>query len=117
MEAFSCDHVVEDLFELTLNDIRGPLKLDQSEYVTLQRVARERIQQIPRLIEVFRTGRANELAVSWTGNESGVISKTYGANIWYHVILHNARTCCLKRSALLHHAGTYSSPARALQTL
>ena len=115
MEAFSCDHIVEDLFELALNDIRGALKLDRSECVTLRRVARERIQQIPRLIKVFRTGRANELEVSWTGNESGIISKKYGANIRYHVILHKVSTCWSKRGELLHQAGTYTSPGGGLQ--
>jgi hypothetical protein len=117
MEAFSCDHVVEDLFELTLNDIRGPLKLDHSESVILRRVARERIQQIPRLIKVFRTGRANELEVSWTGNESGIISKKYGANIRYHVTLHKRSTCWSKNGELLHQASTYTSLGGALQIL
>jgi hypothetical protein len=78
-ETFSCDHVVEDLFELALNDIRSPLGLDQSESVIL-RVVRERIRQMPRLIQVFRTGRANELEFNWTGNESGIVSKKYGAS-------------------------------------
>jgi hypothetical protein len=117
MEAFSCDHVVEDLFELALNDIRGPLKLDRSESVKLRRLARERIQQIPRLIKVFRTGRANELEVSWTGNESGIISKKCGANIRYHVTLHKMSTCWSKKGELLHRTGTYSSPGGALQIL
>lgn len=105
MEAFSCDHVVEDLFELALNDIRGQLKLTPSESVTLRRVARERIQQIPRLINVSRTGQANELEVSWTGNECGIISKKYGTNIRYHVTLHKVSTCWPKKDELLHQAG------------
>jgi len=114
-EAFSCDHVVEDLFELAINEIRGPLNLDQSESVTLRRVARERIRQIPRLIKVLRTCRANDLEVSWSGNESVIISKKYGANILYHVILHKMSTCWPKKGELLHQAGTYPFPGGALQ--
>lgn len=105
MESFYCDHVVEDLFELALNDIRSPLELDQSEYVTLRRIARERIQQTPQLVHVFKTGRANELGVSWTGNESEIISKKYGANIQYHVTLHRMSTCRSKKGELLHQLG------------
>ena len=107
MEAFSCDHVVEDLFELVLNNIRRPLKLDQSESVTLRRIARERIRQIPRLTKVSRTGRPNELEVSY---ESMIISKKYGANILYHVTLHKKKTCWSKKGELLHQAGTYTFP-------
>jgi hypothetical protein len=116
-EAFLCDHVVEDLFELALNDIRGPLELDQSECVLLRRVARERIRQMPRLIKVSRTGLANELEVSWTGNESGIVSKKYGGDIWYHVTLHKMSTCRLKKGELLHQAGAYTSLGGGLRIL
>jgi hypothetical protein len=115
MQAFFCDHVVEDLFELALNDTRGSLELDQAKCVRLRRVARERIRQMPRLIKVSRTVNANELEVSWTGNESGMVSKMYGADIRYYIILHRMNTCSSKKGALLHQAGTYPSPEVALQ--
>jgi hypothetical protein len=105
MEAFLCDHVVEDLFELALDNIRGPLDLGQAECVAIRRVARERIRQMPRLIKVSQTGLANELEVSWIGNESGIVSKTYGADIQYHVTLHKMSTCGSKRNQLLYHIG------------
>jgi len=105
MEAFLCDHVVEDLFELALDDIRGPLDLDHAECVVIRRVARERIRQMPRLIKVSTTGLDNELEVSWIGNESGIVSLKYGADIRYHVTLHKVSTCGLKKDELLHRVG------------
>ena len=115
MEAFFCDHVVEDLCQLVLDHIRSPLNLHHQESLKLRRVVRERVQQIPRLINFFRTDRANELGVTWTGNESGCISKKYSANMQYHVILHSMSTCWSKEGELLHQAGTYISSAGALQ--
>jgi len=108
--AFSCDHVVEDLFELTLNQVREPLELSQSECVILRRTARERIRQMPRQIKVSSTGRAHELEVCWTGNESGIVFKNYGVHIHYHVSLHKTSTCASKNEELLYQGGMSCSP-------
>jgi hypothetical protein len=105
---FLCDHIAEDLIELTLNDIQGPLQLPPTRCMELRRKARERIQQTPRLIKVSRTNHPNELEVSWIGNESGLISQTYGSSIQYHVMLHRMSTCRSKKNNLLHKIGMFS---------
>jgi hypothetical protein len=104
-EAFFCDHIAEDLFELALDDIRGALELDLAECAILRRVARERIRQMPRLVKVSKTRLANELEVSWIGNESGIVSEKYGANIRYHVTLHKMSSCKQKKAELLRQVG------------
>lgn len=103
--AFLCDHIAEDLVELALNDIQRPLQLAQPRCFEIRREARERIQQTPRLTNVSQTNQPNELEVSWTSNESGLISKAYGANIRYHVTLHRVETCWSRRDNLLHKTG------------
>ena len=43
-EAFFYDYIIEDLFELALDDIRGALELDLAECAILRRVACECIR-------------------------------------------------------------------------
>ncbi|KAF2180943.1 hypothetical protein K469DRAFT_671927 [Zopfia rhizophila CBS 207.26] len=108
--AFYCDHVVEDLFELALNTIRGVLKLSQQDCMTLRRAARKLVQQMPRLVRISQNAAPMELEVSWTGNEGGLVSKTCAASINYNVILHKKSTCWpLFSDILLHLHGTYVS--------
>ena len=108
-EPFSCDHVVEELFELAINQVGPQLELDQNECRDVQRQARTRIRQTPRLIKLRPTSQANELEVSWTGNESGIVSQQYAADIMFHVTLHTTRTCELRRHELFRRAGKYLS--------
>jgi hypothetical protein len=109
MEDFSCDHVVEDLFELIIHDIQEQLKWDHSRVTTIRRVARERIRQIPRRIQVSRTCNAGELEVSWVGNESEIIARNYAGDIFCNVKLHKLSSCQRKYEDLLQQGGMYSS--------
>ena len=81
--------------------MRSTLQLDQGHCLRLRQIARERTRRMPRLIKISRTGSEKELEVSWTGNESAIVSKKYGGDIRYHVTLHKMATCSSKESELL----------------
>lgn len=108
MDEFSCDHVVEDVFELIINDIRLHGMLDPAEANAIRRVARERIRQTPRRIKVSKTLQVGELEVSWMGNESGIIADNYGVDMLYDVTLHKASSCRQRSEELIHQDGMYS---------
>ncbi|KAH8881903.1 hypothetical protein GQ53DRAFT_734671 [Thozetella sp. PMI_491] len=102
---FSCDHVVEELFELIVQDLVKALKLDYAEGIAIRRHARERIPQMPRAIEISKAAEGGALVVSWRGNECGVLADTYGADILYDVTLHKWRTCFHKHGDLVQRVG------------
>ncbi|KAK2751820.1 hypothetical protein FQN55_009263 [Onygenales sp. PD_40] len=89
---FTCDHIVQKLFEQTLDEIFDGLKLAAREskklHQSLRRESRRLLQQMPRMVEVFSTGSAGELGVSWMSGESDAVCKLYGDKIMYHVTLH-----------------------------
>jgi hypothetical protein len=101
-DLFFCDHIVEDLFELTLAAVSGALSLPQMRSWILRRTARQLMQRMPRMVRVSRTTIPNQLKVTWTGNESSSISKTYAKNIRYVIILHKMSTCQSKRWTFLN---------------
>jgi hypothetical protein len=104
---FYCDHTAEDLFELTVNEVKGVLNLTSVETTALRRDARERIRQTPRRLQVSKTSQRGELAVTWKGNESGTIAEHYGSVIQYDVALHKASSCKTRGEDLLHCSGMY----------
>ncbi|KIX03818.1 uncharacterized protein Z518_07371 [Rhinocladiella mackenziei CBS 650.93] len=114
--AFFCDHVAEELFELAIDGIRPHLGLDRNECVEIVRQARACIRQMPRLIRVSPTSQSNELEVSWTGNESGIISAKYAADILYNVTLHTMSTCDSRSHELLHRNGKYIPQKQLCET-
>lgn len=90
---FSCDHVVEDLIYLAVNEIRAPLKLEYYEVTAILRAARERVRQTPRGIRTFGTPKLDGLEVRWIGNEGGVVAEMYAPGILYDVTLHKESSC------------------------
>lgn len=104
---FSCDHIVEDLFELVMNDVRRALKFSHAEASTIRGFVRERIPQMPRGIKVIAPNEAGVLEVTWKGNESGVIAENYGREIEYHVTLHKMSSCATKKSDLIQLYGKW----------
>lgn len=105
-DEFLCDHVSEDLLELVVYEVRGSLKLTPADSATLRQKARSCIRSMPRRVTVKATSRADELEVCWVGNESGIVSETYGADIQYLVVLHRSSTCEERKDQLLHGTGT-----------
>lgn len=101
-DLFSCDHIVEDLFELIVGAVRDALSLPPMRSLILRRTARQVVHRMPRMVRVSRTTAPNQLKVTWTGNESSSISKTYAENIRYVIILHKMSTCGSKLQTLLN---------------
>ncbi|KAH8658185.1 hypothetical protein BX600DRAFT_514696 [Xylariales sp. PMI_506] len=100
-DQFSCDHIVEDLIELCLKDIRRPLRLSHTKCASIRRVVRDCIPQMPRGIKISSTS-AKELVVTWRGNESGVVAENYKADILYYVILHKMSSCQKRFDERIH---------------
>lgn len=95
-EAFFCDHLVEELFEsFVAMNIRG-------SSAKMGRTMREKLQLMPRLVQVTPTESPNELEVRWIGNEGGLMSALYSHSIRYFVILHRVTSCQSRSNDLLH---------------
>lgn len=105
-DEFLCDHVAEDLLELVIDEVRGALKITPADSATLRQKARSCIRSIPRRVTVKATASADELEVCWIGNESGIVSEKYGADIQYLVALHRSSTCEARKDQLLHGEST-----------
>ena len=104
---FFCDHVFQDLFELVVNELSGPLGLSQDECISIRRTARECVQKMPRRVSVSKTGRVGELEVRWTRNDNALIAQKYSANVHYQVILHKKSTCERKAELLSFDFGQF----------
>ncbi|EXJ87166.1 hypothetical protein A1O3_04125 [Capronia epimyces CBS 606.96] len=93
---FICDHVVLDLLEIALEEIRGPLGMSQGECVALRSKADKRVRQMPRLVNISASDAGDELCVSWVDSENTVLSEMFNADIMYQVELHSMTTCSEK---------------------
>lgn len=110
---FFCEHVVDDLLELALDEIRGKRELDLGVCKILRRKARTRLRQMPRLIQVCATEIESELEVTWVGNESKIFAEKYGGSISYLVSLHKMSTCSTRKENLLSVGGRYLLSTRS----
>jgi hypothetical protein len=104
MKDFSCDHIVEDLIELIVNEIRSNGKLNHLEATNIRKLARQRIRQMPRRVRIS-TGKPCELMVSWVGNESSLVATNYASDILYNITLHKHSSCQNKWEELIDHQG------------
>lgn len=102
VQGFSCDHVVEDLFELVVHEVGAALEIHPAESKAIRQLARERIRQTPRRVNISQTPNDCELRVTWIGNESGIIAEDHASKILYVVDLHKVSTCGGKQEELLH---------------
>lgn len=114
---FCCDHVIEELYELAVQEITQTLTLSHVEAMEFARSmrlkVREKLQQMPRMISMKYDG-SRKLVVSWTNGENDLIREalgnTFGA---YCVTLHRDQTCSQQRSKYLyksHQKGIYINP-------
>ena len=109
LDEFLCDHVVEDLLELIINEVRGSLSMTPAECRTFRHESRLCMRSMPRRVTVKATTKASELEIRWVGNESGIVSETYGADIQYLVALHKSRTCEAEKDRLVNRWGKWFS--------
>ncbi|KAI1608580.1 hypothetical protein EDD36DRAFT_469459 [Exophiala viscosa] len=102
---FFCDHIIQDLLRLALDELSGPLGLHPSSCSGLRNTAAMKLQRLPRHIQLSAPDSGLGIVVTWAVTHSGLFSEKYGGNFTYHVILHNMSTCALKRSDLLNNIG------------
>ena len=101
-DAFFCDHVVQNLLEIALDEVRGPLDILADKAITFRRTAAECHGQMPRVIKISAPDSGNTLMVSWVGNESGYFTENYGATILYRVTLHSTTSCRSRLESVLN---------------
>jgi hypothetical protein len=63
-ETFYCDHILHDLLEAAVGEIRGPLGLSQGEYALLRKKAARCLRQMPRCVKLSTVELGNALKVS-----------------------------------------------------
>ncbi len=105
---FSCDHVVEDLLNLVLDEVHRHIEGEALEVSKIRGTARQLIHQTPRGIRVCQTQKAGELKVTWIGNESESIVRQYSDGIFYNAVLHKVSSCGSQRLELLQFVGEYT---------
>jgi hypothetical protein len=97
---FCCDHVIEELYELAVQEIIGTFTLDHGEAMKFARSirlkVREKLQQMPRMISI-KKDEPRKLVVSWTNGENDLIREALGDIGTYCVTLHRDRTCSQKK--------------------
>ncbi|KAH7377556.1 hypothetical protein BKA64DRAFT_254172 [Cadophora sp. MPI-SDFR-AT-0126] len=102
---FSCDHIVRDLYELVLGELKrhgnvGSEKLSESNRSLHQRLC-ESFRQMPIMVE-SKAGTVSEtIAVSWTDLDGDVLARLYGLDPKFRVTLHRESTCSSKRNDLI----------------
>ncbi|KIW19323.1 hypothetical protein PV08_03617 [Exophiala spinifera] len=115
-DIFLCDHAVNDLIEMFLRELHGPLKLDHEEYQAIRSRSATKLQEMPRDVHVSSTRNRDELLVSWAGAQSRAFLDKYGEFVNYSVTLHKMSTCETKKDALLYTGGAgQDSPAGTTQ--
>lgn len=101
---FCCDHVIEELYELAVQEILETSTSNHAEAMKFARSmrlkVREKLQQMPRMISI-KTDGPRKLVVSWTNGENDLIREALGNIGTYYVILHRDQTCSQKRSEYL----------------
>jgi hypothetical protein len=104
-DSFFCNHVVNDLYELVLAELRHGRYRDHNNstqsYGSLRLRVSENLHQMPRMVEAWQGDRAGEIEVSWTDLQGGLVAKFDGLNADFQVILHCQSTCSDKRAELV----------------
>jgi hypothetical protein len=115
VESFSCNHVVTHLYDLLLTELKkgsGRRVDSKSQSLTrpedsLRVTVRENLDQMPRLVKVS-TAEPGELKVTWTDLDGDRVSRLYGLEPQFGVVLHLQSTCSEKRHELLRCDGKLS---------
>lgn len=102
-ETHVCNHIVEELYSLALMEI-FPAKFGSNvnhdqEIQKLRHRARFMLDQTPRMVEITRTENARGLMVTWTDEESRLISEKCEPE--FHVILHDGAECSASRNDII----------------
>ncbi|CZT07834.1 uncharacterized protein RCO7_10885 [Rhynchosporium graminicola] len=104
-EHFSCDHIVTDLYEMVLEELkRFPESssggISESDNFLYQRVC-ECLRQMPLMITSQADPFSHMIRVSWSDLEGDVLSRLHGLDPKCRVTLHQESTCASRRGDLL----------------
>lgn len=102
---FSCDHIVEDLYQLVCNELPKAIAPSDSS----RRVTQGRLRQTPRGV-VAQALSTNDVVVRWTGNESGIVARQYASSMIYTVTLHKMGTCADSSKMLVDSSSEFLAP-------
>lgn len=107
-ETLFCDHIIEEIYAMALSDVMKDVDLRQNHAILvkrfLQNEVHDKLQQIPRGVNVNPTDNGGELEVLWLSNESPLVSKLL-LDTKVHITLHRENTCFRERSNVLHGQG------------
>ena len=92
---FSCQHLIHSFLDEVLETTGNTMMEDDFFETRDSQVveALEKFSQMPYLIKLNHTTRAGELEVSWTDNQSKVLSKYLGLNCMFLVDSHTSSSC------------------------
>ena len=102
---FYCDHIVECLLDLILEELRPLLQETEIWFRVARSRARNLIGRIPRGIQLSNGTAPNSLVVSWTSTQRWCIAKQFGHNIRYDVLLHSMNSCESRNVDLVYQGG------------
>ncbi|KAF4630320.1 hypothetical protein G7Y89_g7816 [Cudoniella acicularis] len=98
---FSCDHVIEELFDLILLEIERKSEGSSVALGEMSGRVRENLRQMPRMISTKKGDLPGDLIVSWISPESHMAYLLHAVELKYRVTLHRERTCSDRKSDLL----------------
>jgi hypothetical protein len=105
IDRFSCGHIIKNLYDLILVELsKGSSTQENRSSDTaehLRQMVREKIDQMPCMVEVIQADLAGVLEVSWVHAESEKISKLHHLELKGRVTMHRESTCADKKSELL----------------
>jgi hypothetical protein len=101
IETFSCDHIINDLYNLVLNEFKS----DVGMACSLRLKVSESLREMPRKVEIAQGPDTGEIEVSWVDAAGEIASKLHGLNVKCRITLHRESTCSQKKSELLASAG------------
>ena len=104
IDRFSCSHIIKNLYDLVLVELSKGSSTQEnrsSDAEHLRQMVREKIDQMPCMVEVIQGNSAGVLEVSWVHAESERISKLHHLELKGRVTMHRESTCAEKKSELL----------------
>ena len=104
-DAFCCDYVIETLHDLVLEELSEYTEEEPAEFIEKNRSLSLRISEslrkMLRMVQISPGSELGEIEVSWTDNESNMISKLHGSKMKCQITLHRVSTCSDSRFELL----------------
>jgi hypothetical protein len=103
-QGFFCSHVVIDLYEMILTELRHKGDTNRStlanSHGSLRRRVSESLHEMPSMIQIVQGKRSGEIEVSWACLH-GHLATHLGVDLKFRVTLHRESKCSAKRKDCL----------------